>query len=63
MSGAGIKNNDNGVSIQGEQTSEDLLALGNIFHGRIVVAVGLCNHHLLRITWWVGDVALSDILL
>jgi hypothetical protein len=63
MSGTGIKNNDNGVSVQGEHTNDDLLALGNIFHGHIVVAAGLCNRHLLWITWWVGDVALSDILL
>jgi hypothetical protein len=63
MSGAGIKKNHNGVSIQGEHTSEDLLALGNIFHGRIDDAAGLCNGHLLQSTWWVSDVALSGTLL
>jgi hypothetical protein len=63
MSGTRIKRNDNGVSVQGEHTREDLLALGNIFHGCIVDAVGLCNNHLLRTTWWMGDVALSGILL
>jgi hypothetical protein len=36
MSGTKIKNNDNGVSVQGEHTGEDLLTLGNIFHGCIV---------------------------
>jgi hypothetical protein len=62
MSGTGIKRNDNGVSVQGEHTSEDRLTLGNIFHGRIVDAAGLCNSHLLRTTWRVSDVALSGIL-
>jgi hypothetical protein len=63
MSGAGIKKNDNGVSVQGEHTSEDLLALGNIFHGRIVDATSLCNDHLLWTMWQVSDMALSSILL
>jgi hypothetical protein len=63
MSGTGIKKNDNGVSVQGEHTGEDLLALGNIFHGCIVDAAGLRNRHLLRTMWWMGDVALSGILL
>jgi hypothetical protein len=30
MSGTRIKQNDNGTSMQGEHTGEDLLALGNI---------------------------------
>jgi hypothetical protein len=63
MSGTKIKKNDNGVSVQVEHTSEDLLALENIFHGCIVDAVGLHNNHLLRTTWWMGDMALSGILL
>jgi hypothetical protein len=63
MSGTEIKQNDNGVSVQGEHTTEDMLALRNIFHGRIVDAAGHCNDHLLRTTWRVSDVALSDILL
>jgi hypothetical protein len=46
MSGTEIKKNDNGVSIQGEHTGEDLLALGNIFQGCIVDATGLHNCHL-----------------
>jgi hypothetical protein len=62
MSGTGIKRNDNGVSIQGEHTSENRLTLGDIFHGCIVDAAGLCNNHLLRTTWRVSDVALSGIL-
>jgi hypothetical protein len=63
VSGIGIKKNDNGVSVQGEHTSKDLLALKNIFQGSVVDAVGLCNSHLLRTTWWRGDVALRGSLL
>jgi hypothetical protein len=63
MSGAGIKKNDNGVSVQGKHTSEDLLTLGNILHGSVVDMIGLCNDHLLRTTWRLSDVALSSILL
>jgi hypothetical protein len=63
MSGAGIKKNDNWVSVQGEHTGEDLLALGNIFHGCILYVAGLHNSHLLWTTWWMSDVALSGILL
>jgi hypothetical protein len=63
MSAARIKKNDNGMSVQGEHTSEDLLALGNILLGGVVDTVGLCNGHLLWTTWWMGDVALSGVLL
>jgi hypothetical protein len=63
MSGTKIKNNNNGVSVQEEHTSEDLLTLGNIFHGGVVDAAGLCNDHLLWTMWRMGDVALSGILL
>jgi hypothetical protein len=63
VSGTGIKKNDNGVSVQGEHTSEDLLGLRNIFQGSVVDAAGLRNSHLLRTTWWRGDVALRGSLL
>jgi hypothetical protein len=63
MSGAGIKKNDNGVSLQGEHTGKDLLTLKNIFHGCIVDAAGLRNCHLLRTMWRMSDVALGGILL
>jgi hypothetical protein len=52
-----------GVSVQGEHIGEDLLALGNIFHGCIVDAGGLCNRHLLWTTGWTSDAALGGILL
>jgi hypothetical protein len=52
-----------GTSVQGEHTSEDLLALGNILRGGVVYTAGLCNDHLLGTTWWMGDVALCGILL
>jgi hypothetical protein len=63
ISGTGIKQNDNGASVQGEHTSEDLLALENILQGGVVDAAGLGNNHLLGTTWWMGDVALCGILL
>jgi hypothetical protein len=62
MSGIGIKKNDNVVSVQGEHTSEDLLALRDILHGSVVDTTGLCNGHLLWTTWRVSGVALSSIL-
>jgi hypothetical protein len=39
------------------------LALGNVFHSGVVDAAGLGNNHLMRTTWWMGDVALSGVLL
>jgi hypothetical protein len=63
VSGIRIKKNDNGVSVQGEHTSEDLLALRNIFQGRVVDVAGHGNGHFLRTTWWMGDVALYGSLL
>jgi hypothetical protein len=63
VSGTGIKKNANGVSVQGEHTSENLLAHRNIFHGCIVDAAGHCNGHILWTTWRVSDVALSGIVL
>jgi hypothetical protein len=63
VGGTRIRKNDNGVSIQGEHTSEDLLALRNIFQGSVVEAASLRNSHLLRATWWRGDVALRGSLL
>jgi hypothetical protein len=63
MSGAGIKKNDDGVSVQGKYTSEDLLALGNILHCSVVDATGLCNSNLLMTTWRMVDVAQSSALL
>jgi hypothetical protein len=63
LSGVGIKKNDNGVSVQGKHTNEDLLTLGNVFHGGVVDVTGLCNDHLLLTTWRVSDVALSSVIL
>jgi hypothetical protein len=63
MSGVRIKKKDNGVSVQGEHIGEDLLTLGNIFHGCIVDPAGLRNRHLLWSTWWMSDMTLSGILL
>jgi hypothetical protein len=47
--------------VQRKRTREDLLALGNILHGSVVDAAGLCNGHLLQTTWRMGDVAQSGI--
>jgi hypothetical protein len=63
VSGTEIKKNNNGVSVQGERTSEDLLAFRNIFEGSVVDATGLHNSHLLRTMWWMGDMALRGSLL
>jgi hypothetical protein len=63
MSGTGIKQNDNGASVQGEHIGEDLLALGNILQGGVVDAAGLSNSHFLGTTGWMGDVALRGSLL
>jgi hypothetical protein len=63
MSSTGIEQDDHMISIKKKHTHEDLLALGNIFHGCIVDAASLCNNHLLWTTWWMSDVALSGILL
>jgi hypothetical protein len=62
VSGTRIKKNDNGVPVQGEHTSEDLLALRNIFQGSVVDAASLHNSHFLRTMWWRGDVALRGSL-
>jgi hypothetical protein len=51
------------MSVQRKHTCEDLLALGNILHGSVVDVAGLRHGHLLWTTWWMGDVALSGILL
>jgi hypothetical protein len=51
------------MPVQRKCTCEDLLALENILLGSVVDAVGLRNGHLLRTTWWMGDVALRGILL
>jgi hypothetical protein len=63
MSGTGIKQNDNGASVQGEHTSEGLLTLGNILQGGVVDAASLGNGHLLHTTWWMGYVVLRGSLL
>jgi hypothetical protein len=63
MSSTGIEQDDHRISIQRKHTHEDLLALENIFHGDVVDAAGLCNGHLLGTTWWMGDMALREILL
>jgi hypothetical protein len=34
-----------------------------VFHSGVVDTAGLGNSHLLRTTWWMGDVALSGVLL
>jgi hypothetical protein len=62
MTSSGIKQNNSRMSVQGKRTHEDLLALRNIFHGGVVDADGLGNGHLLRTTWWMGDVALRGSL-
>jgi hypothetical protein len=51
MSGARIKQNDDGVFVQRKHTGEDLLALGNILHSSIVDTASLCNGNLLMTTW------------
>jgi hypothetical protein len=51
------------MTILGKRTREDWLTLGNVFHSGVVDVADLCNSHLLRTTWWMGDVALSGILL
>jgi hypothetical protein len=63
MTGSRIKQNDSRMSVQRKCTHEDLLALGNILNGSVVDAAGLRNSHLLRTTWWVGDVVLHGSLL
>jgi hypothetical protein len=63
MSGTGIKKNNDGVSIQGKHTSEDLLTLGNILHGSVLGMTGVCNSNLLITTWRMVGVALSSALL
>jgi hypothetical protein len=63
MSGTRIKQNDNGTSVQGEHTSEDLLTLGNILQGGVVDVASLGNSHCLGTTGWRGDVALRGSLL
>jgi hypothetical protein len=40
-----------------------MFALWNIFQGSVVDAASLCNSHLRRTTWWMGDVALRGSLL
>jgi hypothetical protein len=56
MSGTRIKQNDNRTSVEGEHTSEDLLALGNNLQGGVVDAASVGNSHFLRTTGWRGDV-------
>jgi hypothetical protein len=58
VSGTRIKQNDNGTSVQGEHTSEDLLTLGNILQVGVVDAASLGNSYCLGTTGWRGDVAL-----
>jgi hypothetical protein len=50
-------------SFRKKRTHENWLALGNVFHSGLVDAAGLDNSHLLWTTWWMGDVALSGVLL
>jgi hypothetical protein len=51
------------LSFRKKRTSEDWLAIGNVFHSDVVDATGLDNNPLLRTMWWMGDVALSGFLL
>jgi hypothetical protein len=48
MGGTGIKQNDNGLSIQGKRISRGLLTHGNILYGSVVDATGLGNGNLQR---------------
>jgi hypothetical protein len=58
-----IKQDSSRMPIQRKRTREDLLALRNVFHGSVVDTAGLRNSHLLRTTWWMGDVALRGSLI
>jgi hypothetical protein len=51
------------MPVQRKRTREDVLTLRNVFHGGIVDAAGLRDSHLLRTTWWRGDVALRGSIL
>jgi hypothetical protein len=57
MSGTGIKQNGNGVSIQGKRTSKYLLTLRNVLHSSVVDVTDLCNDHLLQTMWRMSGVA------
>jgi hypothetical protein len=46
-----------------KRTHKDWLALKNVFHSGVVDVTGLGNSHLLRTTWWMGDVVLSGVFL
>jgi hypothetical protein len=63
MSGTGIKQDNNGVSVWRKRTHRDLLALGNILYGCVVDAASPRNGHLWQTMWRMGDVALRGILL
>ena len=63
MTSPRIKQDDSRMPVQRKCTREYLLALGNVFHSDVVDATGLGNGHILRTTWWMGDVALRGILL
>jgi hypothetical protein len=58
-----IKQDSSGMPVQRKRTRESLLTFRNVFHGGVVDATSLRNSHLLRTTWWMGDVALHGSLL
>jgi hypothetical protein len=57
-----IKQDGSRMTVQRKHTCEDLLALRKVSHGSVVDTASLRNSHLLRATWWMGDVALCDTL-
>jgi hypothetical protein len=63
MTSPRIKQDGSRMPVQRKRTREDLLALRNVFNVGVVDAAGLRNSHLLRTTWWRGDVALRGSLL
>jgi hypothetical protein len=63
MTSPRIKQDGSRMPVQRKRTREDLLALRNVFHGGVVDAANLRNSHLLKTTWWRGDVALRGSLL
>jgi hypothetical protein len=63
MTSPRIKQDSSRMPVQRKRTRKDLLALRNVFLGGVVDVVGLHNGHLLRTTWWMGDVAWRGSLL
>jgi hypothetical protein len=63
MTSPRIKQDGSGMHVQRKRTHEDVLTLRNVFHDGVVDAADLRDSHLLRTTWWRGDVALRGSLL